>query len=235
MSSPSALSSSHLQPDLSTHFAAALRLLYEAHAYAASLGRDVWDFAVEITALREAGLSRSDLRWLACKGYVRHGIEAPATSEDQRCFHHEGMLTLAAGTCFVLTDFGATVARAVPGISEPSPSTPGAADEDLMPRWDSERRELLLGKKLVKHFLVPADNQEHILSAFQEEGWPPRIDDPLPPQRYLEPKRRLAEAIRRLNRNQKTRLLRFHSNGHGNGVCWELLRQTAWRLPGDCL
>jgi hypothetical protein len=34
---------------------------------------------------------------------------------------------------------------------------------------------------VVKEFKLPAPNQETILTAFQEEGWPPRIDDPLPP------------------------------------------------------
>ena len=47
--------------------------------------------------------------------------------------------------------------------------------------WDPERRELHVAGLIVKRFKWPAVNQEAILTAFAEEGWPPRIDDPLPP------------------------------------------------------
>ncbi len=57
--------------------------------------------------------------------------------------------------------------------------------------------------------------------AFQEEGWPVRIDDPLPPVSESEPKQRLRETIRSLNRNQKERLVRFKGDGTGEGVLWE--------------
>jgi hypothetical protein len=234
MRSPTALNRHEAPPGFLTHFTTALRLLSEAYGYAVSLGRDVWDFAVEMTTLREAGLSRSDLRWLACKGYVVHGVEARSRSRQRRYFHRNGPLALRAGTCFVLTDAGAKVAEAARGISKPAGPEPAPAAKARVPHWDGARRELWVAKSLVKRFLVPADNQELLLAAFEEEGWPPRIDDPLPPHRHLDPKRRLGEAIRRLNRNQKTRLLRFRSNGHGNGVCWELVRATARRVPGDC-
>ena len=32
------------------------------------------------------------------------------------------------------------------------------------------------------------------------------------------------ETISRLNRNQKHRVLRFHGDGHGEGISWELLQ-----------
>src|SRR5205823_8333838 len=90
-----------------------------------------------------------------------------------------------------------------------------------LPRWDSECRELWLGDVLVKQFRVPAPNQESILNAFQEEGWPRRIDDPLTPQHNQDPKCRLHDAIDRLNRSQKKRLIRFRGDGKGEGVLWE--------------
>ena len=34
----------------------------------------------------------------------------------------------------------------------------------------------------MKQFKVPSPTQESILAAFEEEGWPAAIDDPLPPQ-----------------------------------------------------
>jgi hypothetical protein len=64
-----------------------------------------------------------------------------------------------------------------------------------------------------------------ILGAFEEEGWPEHIDDPLPVIGDIDPRTRLHDAINRLNRCQTNRLLRFHGNGTGTGVFWKL-RQT---------
>jgi hypothetical protein len=92
-----------------------------------------------------------------------------------------------------------------------------------IPIWDRGRRELRIGRILIKRFCVPAENQEIVLSAFQEEAWPAHIDDPLPPAKEIDPKRRLHATIQRLNCNQKARLLHFHGDGYGRGICWERL------------
>jgi hypothetical protein len=55
---------------------------------------------------------------------------------------------------------------------------------------------------LVKRFRGPAANQEALVAAFAEEGWPPRIDDPLPPAAEMDPKTRLRDTIKALSRNQ---------------------------------
>jgi hypothetical protein len=93
----------------------------------------------------------------------------------------------------------------------------------LLPTWDSERRELWLGSVMVKQLRLYSPNQVAILTAFEEDGWPPRIDDPLPPQRDLEPKRRLHDTLRSLNRNQGNNLIRFIGDGTGEGICWTLV------------
>jgi hypothetical protein len=93
----------------------------------------------------------------------------------------------------------------------------------LKPRWDAERHELWYAERLVKRFKWPASNQETILAAFEEEAWPARIDDPLPPQPEQDPKRRLHDTIKCLNRNHATKLLRFRGDGTGEGVIWDLL------------
>jgi hypothetical protein len=64
-----------------------------------------------------------------------------------------------------------------------------------------------------------------ILSVFDEENWPPRIDDPLPPSKRINTKQRLHDTIKSLNRNQKQRLVRFLGDGTGEGVRWELIEQ----------
>src|SRR5947207_2076239 len=85
------------------------------------------------------------------------------------------------------------------------------------------RRELRLGGQLVKVFKLPSPMQEAILMAFEEEHWPPRIDDPLPMHPDLIPKRRLHDTVKSLNRNQKNCLIRFMGDGTGEGVRWELI------------
>ncbi len=87
----------------------------------------------------------------------------------------------------------------------------------------------LLGDMVVKHFRVPAQIQQLILSAFEEEAWPEHIDDPLPGHGDIDPRARLHDAIHRLNGHQTHRLLRFKGNGNGTGVCWEHCRPVAWR------
>jgi hypothetical protein len=97
-------------------------------------------------------------------------------------------------------------------------------DPAWIPHWDSVRRELWLGKRLVKRFRQPALAQETIVAAFQEEGWPPYIDDPLPPHSGQDSKIRLRTTVQNLNRNQRTPLIRFVANGHGKAIGWRPLR-----------
>ena len=97
------------------------------------------------------------------------------------------------------------------------------------PAWDAVRRELRLGGLLIKRFRVPALNQQLILAAFEELGWPQGIDDPLPPTADKHPKERLHEAIDRLNRSQQNRLIRFRGDGTGEGILWELIAEATKR------
>jgi hypothetical protein len=96
---------------------------------------------------------------------------------------------------------------------------------DLKPRWDSERRELWLGERLVKQYRQRAANQVQILSAFEEENWPGRIDNPIRPKVNTDENdtaRRLSEAVRRLNDND---YIRFERDGTGEGILWQLTRR----------
>lgn len=97
---------------------------------------------------------------------------------------------------------------------EPEPPPPR-----VKPRWDGDRRELWLGDKLIKEFRRKGDNQVLILAAFEEEDWPAKIDDPLPPKGNMDPKRRLGDAVRRLNRHHKSEgLIEFECDGTGSGI-----------------
>jgi len=96
------------------------------------------------------------------------------------------------------------------------------SDDFSTPKWNVERRELTVSGTVVKRFRWPAPNQEMILSVFSEEGWPSRIEDPLPQGKGLDPKRRLGDTIKCLNRNQNVNLIRFRGDGTGEGILWDI-------------
>jgi hypothetical protein len=210
---------------------AALLALHQAHDRACELGRSPWDFAVEIQSLRALGTTNTDLRWLKCLGYVDHATDITLPGQEGRSFRKTGPLTFGKGTCFVITEDGVVLLKQGPAAVTPRNSQKGnhVADSDTLgaPRWDRVRQELRLGPVLVKQFKVRAPNQEMILTAFEEEGWPPRIDDPLPPVAGQDSKRRLHDTIVTLNRNQKSALLRFSGDGSGEGVLWEAVAPSA--------
>lgn len=82
-----------------------------------------------------------------------------------------------------------------------------------LPVWDQESRELRFDGTLCKRFRTRAVNQELVLQSFQELNWSPRIDDPLKSGKRH-------ETIRQLNTGNK--VIRFRSDGRGDGICWEL-------------
>ncbi|MEX2137777.1 MAG: hypothetical protein WD894_00835 [Pirellulales bacterium] len=208
--------------------ATALRWLLEAHTYAVSLSHDVWQFALGITSLGQGGLSLNDIRWLLYRRLVQHGMETTQPGEDRRTFRAGGAVRFDRRSCFVLTEAGMAFAReasSTPVIDQPLVSaTNDAPQAVIVPTWDRDRQELRLGKELVKCFKTPAPNQELILAAFEEEGWPVHIYDPLPPHPEQDPRRRLHDTINSLNRNQKKPLVRFMGDGSGQGVRWDLNR-----------
>jgi hypothetical protein len=96
----------------------------------------------------------------------------------------------------------------------------GGSSTDVGPRWDSARCELRFDGEVCKRFKQPAKNQKAILSAFEEEHWPSRIEDPLPPlSRESDPKKRLNDTIRNLMNGCE--FMHFRLDGTGTGVLWE--------------
>lgn len=88
------------------------------------------------------------------------------------------------------------------------------------PSWDRTRRVLMFAAQVIKRFNWPARNQELILTAFEEMGWPDRIDDPLPVTEGISQKDRLHDTIKCLNRKRLIKSIRFTGDGTGQGVCW---------------
>ncbi len=211
---------------------AGLDILLAAHDYAADLKCDAWDFAVELAELQKVGLFTPDIRWLVHKGLVEHAHENRSPQTDRREFQHDCRLVLRKRSCFVLTQSGVGLARHIGRASEHQTPLERTAtvlrlSAQSVPTWDRARQRLLVNGTIVKEFKVPAANQEQVLAAFEEEGWPVRIDDPLPPVPDQAPKLRLHTTVNALNRNQKNRLIRFSGDGRGEGIRWELLTPGA--------
>lgn len=221
----------------------AIYRLRTARNYAEDTGRNAWEFAVTISELRRDGVGENELRWLVCRGYVEHATEIITTSGSERTFDRHVNLRFCKETAFVLTSSGVTFSdeflkdaqrpnldadvksfgvRSQPAGSKLLEDSSRTSNGNIVPKWDRDRRELRLGGQLVKVLKLPSPMQEAILMAFEEEHWPPRIDDPLPGDPDLLPKRRLHDTIKSLNRNQKNCLIRFIGDGTGEGVRWEL-------------
>lgn len=206
-------------------------LLLRAHDYARELQCDPWEFAMELANFLAQGVTTSDLRYLLRKGLIEHGLEITHPEGRERSFRPEKSLALGERTCFVLTSQGVDQARRagqVPVVGRKSPSHHGTSmapkpASGPTPCWDSVLRELRLGERLVKQYKLPAPNQEAILAAFEEEGWPRRIDDPIPGNAGHDSRDRFRDAIKKLNRHQVQHLIQFQGDGSSTGVRWCLL------------
>jgi hypothetical protein len=195
-----------------------LALLREAREAAEAAQTDVWEFALEIAQLHTAGLSNTDLRQLLCCDLIKSGVETFRPDAARRSFRCPNSLALPAQSCFVLTEEG--LRRIAVGEPAPAPPPKHPGKPLFPPTWNPTLRQLEWQGVLVKRFRLPATNQETILSVLHEEGWPPRIDDPLPQTEGIDPKSRLRDALKRLNRNQVNRLVCFRGDGTGCGILW---------------
>ncbi len=194
-----------------------LSLLWRGYEYARDLGAGRGDFSLDTAALGEAGLSAIDLRWLTARGYI-----AAAPTDASPAFPRLNRPAAGKVTCHVLTDAGVAFACRIlsPALEAPHPAPAGAPAPAQAPSWDADRKELRYGTTVVKQFRWAAVNQETILMAFEEDHWPARIDDPLPPKPDVDSKHRLHDTIKCLNRNHKARLIRFSGDGTGEGIVW---------------
>jgi hypothetical protein len=208
----------------------AFQLLLAAYRYAHDAQVDAWQLAVELDELRQHGLALLDLRWLVARGFAEHRREMTVPGDANRTFRVLSSTEFPGSTAVALTRQGATALSWLlsdEGIASPkyeAGPTVGPSPTDTpasMPVWDGARRELRFENQVVKRFRVPAANQEIILQAFQEDGWPHCIDDPLPPSKDSDAKGRLLATIKSLNRNQLAALLLFHGNGNGFQIYWE--------------
>lgn len=204
-------------PERVSRLTAALEALGEATADARELNLDRWELALTLAELADAGAEARDMRWLVTHGLVEHAAELDTTGPG-RAFQPAPNRAVGTRSCFVLTPGGQFFADRIMARHA------GAAPQPLSgvrPKWNPDVRVLTWKDQTVKRFRTLAQSQELILAAFEESGWPPRIDDPLPRSHGIDPRQRLHDAIRRLNGNQlSAHRLRFHGDGTGEGVGW---------------
>lgn len=220
---------------------AALEILRRAHRYAVRAGMDVWDFSVEIDEFHRAQISNSDLRWLLSQNLARHADETTPTNGKRR-FRRAPLTSLNERSCFIIAEAGLELLESLDSTIELTAVAAqrhiahaamqpnglnGAAKhcskDHEKPFWDALRRELRVGERVVKHFRRPAASQHKILDAFQAALWPSHVIDPLPLKAAHCPKRRLHDAIKRLNRGHRQAAIRFYGDGSGRGVLWEII------------
>ena len=176
---------------------AALELLLGPYEQAEESGVSVWEVAATRPSLNAQGLTDDLLLRLLDQGLVDQRLER-----------------------IVLTARGAAVAR---GRGDPGQglSGPHVVGELTVPFYDEDLRTLSYAGRLVKRLRQQADVQEIVLRAFQRQGWPRALKNPLPKGPTIPLETRLHYAIRGLMNAQKDARIRFFRNGTACTICWE--------------
>jgi hypothetical protein len=143
-------------------------------------------------------------------------------------------MKFAENSAFMLSVGGADFARSACPASAETPDAPPkvskapACETDLTneaqrPHWEPGSRTLTIGDIVVKRFHRPARVQAIVFGAFEEEGWPASIDDPIPRHPGKDPKTRLRGTIESLNENHLVRRIHFAGDGSGEKICWSFV------------
>lgn len=95
----------------------------------------------------------------------------------------------------------------------------GASGEVVKPHWDPEKRVLKFNGEEVRKWKRNAPNCFLVLKAFQEEGWPHRVLDPLPGGKD---EQRIHSTCKSIN-SKMSGGLRISPGGDGESFIWESL------------
>ena len=200
-------------------------------AYERSRNRpDCWLYSLEMSLLLSLNVDVGVLRDWVLQGYLKAGRELTRDSDKNRTIVEVEHPSFCNKSCFQLTATGkqflamklkgdeSTDAGSVLRIASP--------EEDLVPHYDIQRRKLYFGSLLVKNLSVRAANQHLFLKIFEQKDWPGRINNPLTSSAETSAIRRLHNTIYTLNLRHTHRLLKFTSDGNGQGVIWTRYEQT---------
>jgi hypothetical protein len=194
--------------------------------------------AVPMHDFPERGIDDEVLLWMMYQGHVEP-LPQPGALDDvrRRPWHGTDAMIVRESSRFLLTDVGAVFADNFLAASfDPEKDQIDEAWQllrlgQLVPFYNREERILRWGPLALKHFLQPAGNQELVLCSALELGWPAWFDDPLSPVAGCNPKRRLHDTIKALNRYQSPYLVHFKGDGTGRRIGWELRWRATPELP----
>jgi hypothetical protein len=178
--------------------------------------------------LREVGLERDGLIGLLYQAHVEHRLSRSRSAGGRRVAWGVESTRIRDSSRLALTDAGEQFADEflarvlVPADAANLAGVRGLLPSGrLVPSYDAEGRVFRWGEHILKHFRQPSPNQEILLRAAQELGWPAWFDDPLP-RGHGNAKKRLHDTIKDLNRRQLPYLVHFMGDGTGMRVGWEL-------------
>jgi hypothetical protein len=176
--------------------------------------------------LDRLGVGKEVAQWILFQGHALHlkrGAWPSVAGRD--C----DSAVICEASAFALTEVGQEFAEDFVGrVLVPADEDEFGAVRDqlwtgvLTPSYDPKTRVFTWGRHLLKQFRQPSSNQELILQSAEELGWAAWFDDPLPRGQPANPKMRLHDTIKDLNRRQSPALVRFKGDGTGTQVGWEL-------------
>jgi hypothetical protein len=203
-----------------------LTILRKAFNCAVQLNVSPWQFAVPAVSLRAQGLDETDLRFLCASGLAESGVEEMTPDSREREFRPLANLAMPESACLIATPQGLECSLGGPGSPEhvivngrPHAPAPDAAPQT--PSWIRKTGKLWWGNRVIKSLRRHAKRQRLVLAAFEEAGWPRRIDDPLPRDAGVNPKERLRQTVRHLNKRNAFRAIEFRVDEDYRGIHWE--------------
>jgi hypothetical protein len=187
-------------------------------------------------SFQEHGIGEPVLRWMLYQGHVEHLSPASGAAGGKAGTVLVSSVLLMESSCFALTEAGAVFAdQFLANVFAEEENVVGMAREllllgRLVPAFNAEKRVLSWGRHVLKCFRQPSPNQELILAAAEEMAWPEWFDDPLPRVQGTNPKIRLHDTIKALNRHQESHIVHFKGAGLGTRVGWDYRHPSS---PGD--
>ncbi len=181
--------------------------------------------AIRIEELKDTGIQATDCRWMLIGGLVEHYTETTYPGDKARSFESADAI-LSTNSCFMLTQKGTEfvaeflVAQSANAdtntilglqIHQPKSSSnrnSTAASETNRTKLGCTTAGTLVRQQARKAVPNSLSNQVAILAAFEERAGP-RASMTAPQHYEIDPRRRLNDTIRNLNRSRINLLIRF--------------------------
>lgn len=159
--------------------------------------------------------------WAANQGTIGMWCRARGTSWNR------GIVDVAHVLGFLDDSTKNAIVAALPEESDAVGSRIGTRrHRDPKPSWQKGLGILRYRGEIVREVKPDATNVRLILDAFETDGWPDEIFDPLPVTEAKDRRRRAVETL-----NKDLRLIRFRSTGHGKRIAWAPIDEDGDATP----